>query len=103
MPSLCEIGLAEEVLSVGRRVRESVKYDGHAPLVAMPERYDREQADAEANAGGNDAAYLAAASSAARYAGRENSAARGRRLKRIWWELQSYYQSRASWFSCRWR
>ncbi len=45
---------AEEVLGVGRRVREHAKYDGHTPLVVMPERYDKELEDTEVNVGGND-------------------------------------------------
>ena len=45
---------AEEVLGVGRRVREHARYDGHTPLVVMPEKYDRELADTEVNVGGHD-------------------------------------------------
>ena len=45
---------AEEVLGVGRRVREHAKYDGHTPLVVMPEKYDRELADTEVNLEGHD-------------------------------------------------
>jgi DNA-binding response OmpR family regulator len=33
---------AEEVLSLGRRVREHAKYDGHMPLVVMPEKYGKD-------------------------------------------------------------
>jgi hypothetical protein len=40
---------AEEVLGVGRRVREHAEYDGHTPLVVMPEKYDRELDDTEVN------------------------------------------------------
>ncbi|HLL73927.1 MAG TPA: hypothetical protein VK421_01415 [Pyrinomonadaceae bacterium] len=45
---------AEDVLAVGRRVREHAKYDGHTPLVVMPEKYDKEVEGTEANVGGND-------------------------------------------------
>jgi CheY-like chemotaxis protein len=45
---------AEEVLSVGRRVREHAKYDGHTPLVVMPEKYAKELEDTEVNVGGNE-------------------------------------------------
>jgi DNA-binding response OmpR family regulator len=45
---------AEEVLGVGRRVREHAKYDGHTPLVVMPEKYPKELEDAEVNVEGND-------------------------------------------------
>lgn len=45
---------AGEVLAVGRRVREHAKYDGHTPLVVMPEKYDKELEDTEVNVGGND-------------------------------------------------
>jgi len=45
---------ADEVLAVGRRVREHGKQDGHTPLVVMPERYDSGLEDTEVNAGGND-------------------------------------------------
>ena len=45
---------AEEVLGVGRRVRERAGCGGHTPLVAMPERYDKGLEDTEVNVGGND-------------------------------------------------
>ena len=45
---------AEHALGVGRRVREPAKYDGHTPLVVMPEKYERELEDTEVNVGGND-------------------------------------------------
>jgi DNA-binding response OmpR family regulator len=44
----------EEVLAVGRRVRGHAKYDGHTPLVVMPEKYDKELEDTEVNVEGND-------------------------------------------------
>ena len=45
---------AEEVMAVGRRVREHAKYDGHTPLVVMPEKYDKALEDTEVNVEGND-------------------------------------------------
>lgn len=45
---------AEEVLRVGRRVREHVKYDGHTPLVVMPEKYGKDVEGTDVNVGGND-------------------------------------------------
>jgi DNA-binding response OmpR family regulator len=45
---------AEQALRVGRRVREHAKYDGHTPLVVMPEKYVRELEDTEDNVAGND-------------------------------------------------
>lgn len=45
---------AEEVLSVGRRVREHAKHDGHTPLVVMPEKYAKELEDTEVNVAGNE-------------------------------------------------
>jgi CheY-like chemotaxis protein len=40
---------AEEVLEVGRRVRRHAKYDGHTPLVVMPEKYAKGLEDTEIN------------------------------------------------------
>ena len=45
---------AEEVLDVGRRVRQHAGYDGHIPLVVMPEKYAGELEDTEVNVGGPD-------------------------------------------------
>jgi CheY-like chemotaxis protein len=45
---------AGEVLAVGRRVREHAKYDGHTPLVVMPEKYDKGVEGTEVNVEGND-------------------------------------------------
>jgi DNA-binding response OmpR family regulator len=45
---------AEEVLRVGRRVREHAKHDGHTPLVAMPEKYGKDVEGTNVNVGGND-------------------------------------------------
>lgn len=44
----------EEALRVGRGVREHAKYDGHTSLVVMPEKYDKELEDTEANVGGSE-------------------------------------------------
>jgi CheY-like chemotaxis protein len=45
---------AEEELRLGRRVREHAKYDGHAPLVVMPEKYGKDVEGTEVNVEGND-------------------------------------------------
>ncbi len=45
---------AEEGLGVGRRVREHAKYDGHTPLVVMPEKYGKGLEGTEVNVVGND-------------------------------------------------
>jgi CheY-like chemotaxis protein len=45
---------AEEVLSVGRRVREHARHNGHTHLVVMPEKYDKALEDTEVNVEGND-------------------------------------------------
>jgi CheY-like chemotaxis protein len=45
---------AEEVLSLGRSVREHAKYDGHTPLVVMPEKYGKDVEGTDVNVGGND-------------------------------------------------
>lgn len=45
---------AEEVLSVGRRVREYAKHNGHTHLVVMPEKYDKALENTEVNVEGND-------------------------------------------------
>lgn len=45
---------AEEVLSLGRRVREHARYDGHTPLVVMPEKYGKDVEGKNVKAGGND-------------------------------------------------
>ena len=44
----------EEVLQVGRRLREHAKYDGHTPLVVMAEKYGVELEGTDVNVGGND-------------------------------------------------
>jgi CheY-like chemotaxis protein len=43
-----------ELLRAGRRVREHAKYDGHTPLVVMPEKYAKEVEGTEVNVEGND-------------------------------------------------
>ena len=45
---------AEEVLRVGRRVREHAKYDGHTPLVVMPEKYGKDVEGTDVNVEGHD-------------------------------------------------
>jgi hypothetical protein len=45
---------AEEVLSLGRRVREHANYDGHTPLVVMPEKYGKDVEGKNVSAGDND-------------------------------------------------
>lgn len=44
----------DEILCVGRRVRQHAKYNGRTPLVVMPEKYDKEVEGTEVNVGGND-------------------------------------------------
>jgi CheY-like chemotaxis protein len=44
----------EEALRIGRRVREQAKYDGHTPLVVMPEKYDKDVEGTDVNVEGND-------------------------------------------------
>jgi DNA-binding response OmpR family regulator len=44
----------DELLRVGRRVREHAKYDGHTPLVVMPEKYSKDVEGMDVNIEGND-------------------------------------------------
>ncbi|HEX8139345.1 MAG TPA: hypothetical protein VF544_17415 [Pyrinomonadaceae bacterium] len=44
----------EEALRIGRSVRKHGNYDGHTPLVVMPEKYDKEVAGTDVNVEGND-------------------------------------------------
>jgi DNA-binding response OmpR family regulator len=44
----------DELLSVGRRVREHAKYDGNTPLVVMPEKYSKDVEGTDVNVEGND-------------------------------------------------
>ncbi|HEX8722960.1 MAG TPA: hypothetical protein VF736_20240 [Pyrinomonadaceae bacterium] len=45
---------AEEVLRVGRLVRQHARYNGRTSLVVMPEKYDKALEDTEANVGGGE-------------------------------------------------
>jgi CheY-like chemotaxis protein len=45
---------ADEVLKVGRRVRQYSKYNGRTSLVVMPEKYDKALEDMEVNVGGSE-------------------------------------------------
>jgi DNA-binding response OmpR family regulator len=44
----------DEVLQIGRRLREYAKYDGHTPLVVMAEKYGVDVEGTDVNVGGND-------------------------------------------------
>ena len=44
----------DEVLLIGRRLREHAKYDGHTPLVVMAEKYSAELEGTDVNVGDND-------------------------------------------------
>lgn len=44
----------EETLSIGRRLREHARYDGHTPLVVMPEKVTEELAGTDDNVSGHD-------------------------------------------------
>lgn len=44
----------EETLSIGRELRGHAKYDGHTPLVVLPERVPAELEGKDENVGGND-------------------------------------------------
>jgi DNA-binding response OmpR family regulator len=44
----------EEALSAGRQIRSRAKYDGHTPLVVVPEKIPAELEGADDNVGGND-------------------------------------------------
>jgi hypothetical protein len=45
---------AEEVLDLGRRVPEHAEYDGHTPLVVMPEKYGKDVEGKNVKAGDYD-------------------------------------------------
>jgi DNA-binding response OmpR family regulator len=45
---------AEKLLEVGRGVRAHAKYDGHTPLVVMPEKYGKDVEGTDVNVEGND-------------------------------------------------
>jgi CheY-like chemotaxis protein len=44
----------EELLGVGRKVRERARFDGNTPLVVMPEKYGKDVEGKEDNVCGND-------------------------------------------------
>jgi DNA-binding response OmpR family regulator len=44
----------DELLRVGRRVREHAKYDSNTPLVMMPEKYSKDVEGTDVNIEGND-------------------------------------------------
>jgi DNA-binding response OmpR family regulator len=44
----------DEVLQIGRRIREHAKYDGQTPLVVMAEKYGVDVEGTDVNVGGND-------------------------------------------------
>jgi DNA-binding response OmpR family regulator len=45
---------AEEVLKVGRLIRQHARYNGRTSLVVMPEKYDKALEDTEVNVGGSE-------------------------------------------------
>jgi CheY-like chemotaxis protein len=45
---------ADEVLKVGRLIRQHSKYNGRTSLVVMPEKYDKALEDTEVNVGGSE-------------------------------------------------
>lgn len=44
----------EEALSAGREIRSRAKYDGHTPLVVVPEKIPEELEGTDENVSGND-------------------------------------------------
>jgi len=44
----------DDLLNVGRRIREHARYDGHTPLVVMPEKYGKDVEGTDVNVSGND-------------------------------------------------
>jgi DNA-binding response OmpR family regulator len=44
----------DEVLTIGRHIREHAKYDGHTPLVVMAEKYGTEVEGTDVNVSDND-------------------------------------------------
>ncbi|HEY9401453.1 MAG TPA: hypothetical protein VIQ24_02075, partial [Pyrinomonadaceae bacterium] len=44
----------DEVLQIGRRIREHAKYNGRTPLVVMAEKYGVDVEGTDVNVGGND-------------------------------------------------
>ena len=45
---------ADEVLKVGRFIRQHSRHNGRTSLVVMPEKYDKALEDTEANVGGSE-------------------------------------------------
>lgn len=45
---------ADEVLNVGRRIRQHARYDGHTPLVVMAEKYGEDVEGTDVNVTDND-------------------------------------------------
>lgn len=43
-----------EVLSIGRRIREHAKYDGHTPLIVIADKYGADLEGTDLKAGDND-------------------------------------------------
>ncbi len=44
----------DEVLQIGRRIREHAKYDGHTPLVVIAEKFGPDVEGTDVNVSGND-------------------------------------------------
>lgn len=44
----------EQVLSIGRRIREHAKFDQQTPLIVLAEKYSKEQEGTDVNVAGND-------------------------------------------------
>ena len=44
----------DDLLNVGRRIREHARYDGNTPLVVMPEKYGKDVEGTDVNVSGND-------------------------------------------------
>jgi PleD family two-component response regulator len=44
----------EDALSIGRRIRDRAKRNGHTPLVVMAEKYGTDVEGTDVNVGGND-------------------------------------------------
>lgn len=44
----------EEILQMGRRIREQAQLDGNTPLVVMAEKYGKDLEGTDENVGGND-------------------------------------------------
>ena len=44
----------DDLLSVGRKIREHARYDGNTPLVVIPEKYGKDVEGTDVNVSGND-------------------------------------------------